>query len=220
MKTTFLSSPGFLVILFVLAGCFLLTNQAECQSIKFDLKKLPAKRTVKLSEIGVTDIQYIPLKTSPESVIQQIRKIIFGKDFFLTQNFTDISIFRYDGSFVTKIGTTGRGPNEFTAAHDVDINPETGSIYIADGWQQKFIVFNKNGKLLRTFKTPLTGALNFKLTEDGILCYYQNHMGIVENSFILIDTMGKIIKNFPNKYPWKRTIPNVVFIGREHFLSI
>ena len=126
-------------------------------------------------------------------------------------------MFRYDGSFVTKIGTIGRGPNEFTVAHDVDINPKTGSIYVADGWQKKFIVFNKNGKVLRTFKTPISAALNFKFTEDGILCYNQNHMGIVETSYILIDTLGNIVKNFPNKYPWKRTVPNVAYPGENLF---
>jgi hypothetical protein len=217
MKTTFQSSPRFWIILFFLAGSLLFTINTECQPVKVDLRKLPEKRTLKLSELGVADVQYIPLETSPECMIKSIRNVIFGKDFFLIQYFADINMFRYDGSFVTKIGTIGRGPNEFTNAHDADINPKTGSIYVADGFQQKFIVFNKSGKVIRTFKTPLTGALNFKFTDDGILCYYANHMGIVENSFILIDTLGNIIKNFPNKYPWKRTVPNVIFLGENIF---
>jgi hypothetical protein len=199
-----------------LACILLFTVRAEGQPIKVDLKKLPEKRTLKLSEIGVTDIQYIPL-ASPDCMIKSIRNMIFGKDFFLTQYFGEINMFRYDGSFITKIGTIGRGPNEFTNAHGTDINPGTGSIYVADGFQQKFLVYNKNGKVLRTFKTPLTGPLSFAFTEDGILCYYQNHMGTVENSFILIDTLGNILRNFPNRYPWKRTVPNVIYMGENIF---
>lgn len=217
MKTNFQISSGFRLFLAILTASFLFVNNAECQLVELDLKKLPEKRTLKLSEIGVTDVQYIPLETSKESVIERISEIIFGKDFFLVQNYSDIKMFRYDGSFVTKIGTIGRGPNEFTVAHDVDINPKTGSIYVADGWQHKFLVFNKSGKVLRTFKTPVTGAMNFKFSDDWILCYIQNHMGITENSYILIDTTGNILKNYPNKYPWKRTVPSVAYGGENIF---
>jgi hypothetical protein len=213
MKT----SIKFRNALLLSAGILLFTIRAESQPVRIDLKKLPEKRTVKLSEIGVTDIQYIPLETSEDCMIKSIRNVIFGKDFFLIQYFADINMFRYDGSFVTKIGTIGRGPNEFTIAHGADINPKTGSIYVADGFQQKFLVYNKNGKVLRTFKTPLTGPLSFVFTDDGILCYYHNHMGIVENSYILIDTLGSILRNFPNRYPWKRTVPNVIFLGENIF---
>lgn len=217
MKTTLKTSLRFMLIFSILISCLFFPKALIGQPFTFDLKKLPEKTSVKLSEIGATEIKYIPLQTTQQSLISRINKIIFAKDYFLTQNFAEINMFRYDGSFVTKIGTIGRGPNEFTNAHDVDINPKTGSIYIADGWQQKFLVFNKDGKVIRTFKTPLSAALNFKFTEDGILCYNQNHMGIVENSFILIDTMGKIIKNFPNKFSWKRTVPNVAFMGENIF---
>jgi len=217
MKILIQPSTRFRIALMFLAGILLFTVRAEGQPIKVDLKKLPEKRTLKLSEIGVTDIQYIPLETSAECLIKSIRNVIFGNDFFLTQYFAEINMFRYDGSFVTKIGTIGRGPNEFTIAHCTDINPGTGSIYVADGFQQKFLVYNKNGKVLRTFKTPLTGPLSFAFTDDGILCYYQNHMGTVENSYILIDTLGNILRNFPNRYPWKRTVPNVIYMGENIF---
>jgi hypothetical protein len=126
-------------------------------------------------------------------------------------------MFRHDGSFVTKIGTNGRGPNEFTVAHDVDINPADESIYLVDGWQQKFLVYSKSGEITQTFKSPLSAAISFRFTKDGILSYNQNHMGIIENSFNLFDNTGKIIKNFPNKYPWTRTVPNVAFQGENIF---
>ena len=219
MKLNPLSFLRFLLINLVLLSC-MLPEGAQCQIYTFDLKKLPDKSVVKLSEIGATDVRYVPLETSPQSLIPQIRKAIFSKSYFLTLNSTDINMFRYDGSFVTKIGTIGRGPNEFTIAHDVDINPNDESINIADGFQQKFVVFNKNGKVVRTFKTPLSSAMNFKLTEEGILCYYHNHMGIIENSFILIDTTGKTIKNYPNKYHWKRTVPNVAYLGENIFYRL
>jgi hypothetical protein len=106
----------------------------------YDLKVLPERTTLKLSDLGAIDLQYIPLETSEKSVISGIQKVIRGKNYFLTQSYNDINMFRYDGSFVTKIGVDGRGPDEFTVAHDVEINPNGETIFLLDGWQQKFLV--------------------------------------------------------------------------------
>lgn len=207
------------LIQFFLTSLLLLTVliKSESQILTFDLKKLPQQTTLKLSDLGATDIQYIPLETSEQSVIPNIRNMIISKSYILIRYFSNVNIFRHDGSFVTKIGTKGRGPNEFISAQDVDINLKNESIYLADGLQQKFLVFSKNGNFIRTFKIPHTGAVTFKYTEDGILLYYQNYMGNIENSYNLLDTAGNIIKNFPNKYPWKRTVPTLAFLGENIF---
>jgi hypothetical protein len=196
----------------------ILFKTAECQPLEIDLKRLPKKVSVNLSDLGATDIQYVPLETTETSVIPRINKIIFSKNYFLTHSYANINMFRYDGSFVTKIGNEGRGPNEFTIAHDVDINPQNESIYLVDGWLKKFLVYNKNGKFIRTFKSPLVGAVYFRITKDGILCYNQNNMANIKYSFNLIDTTGKIIKYFPNSYPWQEvTKPAVGFTNENIF---
>jgi hypothetical protein len=191
----------------------------EERLITFDLKELPPQGPLNLSDLGAVDIQYIPLETTGQGVIPGIRKIIVSKDYFLTVYFSNIFMFRHDGSFVTKIGKVGKGPDEFTVAHDVDIDKNDGSIYLAAGFQQKFFVFSPEGNLVRTFKTPLSSAMSFRLTGEGILCYYSNHMGEIENSYFLVDTTGTILRNFPNKYPWTRTVPNVFYQGENLFYN-
>jgi hypothetical protein len=196
------------------------TTEGQLQT--FDLKRLPNISTIKLSEIGAIDIEYLPLNTTPQNVIQNIHNIIFGENYFLIRENSSIkspSMYRYDGSFVTKIGTEGRGPNEFSYVNDIDINPQNESIYIANSRQSKFLVYNKNGSFIRTFRSPLTGEMKFKFTTDGILCYYNNSQGNIENSFILIDTTGKIIKTFPNKYLWKRIFPGVGYEGENLYYT-
>ena len=179
--------------------------------LTYDLNELPERTTLKLSDLGAIDIQYIPLETSEKSVISGIQKVIRGKEYFLTQSYNDINMFRYDGSFITKIGVRGRGPDEFTVAHDVEINPRDETIFLLDGWQQKFLVYSNNGEFIRTFKYPLRASVDFIFTEDGILCYNRNSMGDIETSYILIDITGQIIKSYPNKYPWIRNIPTLAF---------
>ncbi|MBE0674341.1 MAG: 6-bladed beta-propeller [Bacteroidales bacterium] len=182
----------------------------------FDLKEMPGLSNVKLSEIGAIEIKYIPLKTTSRSVISQINNIIFCNSYFLTYDYTSVNMFNYDGSFVTEVGIKGRGPNEYLGVADVDLNPENESIYIASG--EKFLVYTKNGGFLRTFKNPQkSDSKNFKFTEDGILCYYFNNFGNIEYSYILMDTTGKVIKEYPNRYPWKRKGPGVFYQGENIF---
>jgi hypothetical protein len=185
-------------------------DTAKSQLITLDIKRLPDISTVKLSDIGAIEVEYLPLETTPKIVIKEIIKINFGKNYFLIREAVagkSPSLFRNDGSFINEVGIVGRGPNEFTGINDLDINPINESIYIANGAQSKFLVFNNNGKFIRTFKSPLKGEMNFKFTEDGILCYYNNSQADIKNSFILVDTTGNIIKNFTNKYPWGKKYP-------------
>jgi len=189
----------------------------------FDLKKLPDKSIVRLSEIGATEVEYIQLKTIPQDVVSQIFNIVFSKNYILVREYSSIKspcLFQNDGSFVTRIGTLGRGSDEFTGINDIDINPKTGSIYLASGRRQqtKFLVYNINGTFIRAFEGPQAGfEMQYEFTEDGILCYYNNFFGDIENSYVLIDTTGKIIKKFPNKYPYKRIFPGVGYEGENLF---
>ena len=191
------------------------TDSTKQQIITFDLKSFPDPLKVRLSEIGATEIDYIPLETTTQNVISQINNIIFCNSYFLIYGYTSVNMFRNDGSFITEVGTKGRGPYEFVAVADLDIDPKNESIYLATG--NKFLVFDKTGKFKRTFKGPLSGRINFKCTEDGIICYYINDMGNIDNSYILIDTTGKIIKNYPNRFPWKRKGPGVFYQGENLF---
>ena len=113
-------------------------------------------------------------------------------------------MYRSNGSFVNTIGIEGRGPNEFLVAHDVDINVEDHNIYLVSAWQKKFNVYTNSGEFIRTFKMPLYAPINFRFIGDNILCYCDNLQGDIENSFVVLDTTGRIIKEFPNRYPFNR----------------
>ena len=61
----------------LLMDSLILSLPAECQSLKIDLRKLPKKEAVRLSDLGATDIQYIPLETTKQNVLPEIKKIVF-----------------------------------------------------------------------------------------------------------------------------------------------
>ena len=193
--------------LFVLS-CNNVSKMSENQITTFNLTELPKLTPLKLSDLGFIDIEYIPLETNEQSIISGTNdliggnKLIVGTGFYLVKYFKTILKFQSNGSFVARIGTLGRGPNEFLVAHDVDVDEINQNIYVLAGWQKKFFVYSDNGKLIRTFQIPFFSN-EFSFFEKEILCYSENHMGNIENSYNLIDTNGVIIKSFPNRYPFK-----------------
>jgi 6-bladed beta-propeller len=193
----------------IVISCQNSNNKDNNQLITFDLKELPEITNLKLSDLGFVDIEYIPMETNEQSMISGTNdlidgnKILAGEGVYLSKYGNTILKFQSNGSFVARIGTVGRGPNEFLVAHDVDINSHDRSIYIVSAWQKKFNVYSENGEFLRTFKMPLYAHIDFRFIDGNILCYCENHMGNIENSYTLLDTNGQVLKSFPNRYPFK-----------------
>ncbi len=195
----------FLIRILIFSLLVISCKKEENRITTFDLKKLPKITNVKLSDLGFVDVEYIPLETNEQSMISSTNdifmptKIIVGERFYLIKHFNTILKFQNNGSFVTGIGTVGRGPNEFTVAHDVKIDEINQNIFLLARWQKKFFVYSESGELIRTFQIPISPN-EFSFYEKSILCYSENHMGNIGTSYDLIDTNGRIIKSYPNKY--------------------
>jgi hypothetical protein len=204
MKPTHL----FLMILITLS-C---KSQDNNKIITFNLKELPKITSVKLSDLGFVDIEYIPLETKEQSLISRIdlvffndysiNKIIPGDGYFIIKNGERVLKFSEDGSFIASIGKIGRGPNEISQIEDVEIDKTNQNIYMVSGWQKKFCLYSPSGEFIKTFNVPFY-VREFRFFEDKILCYCGNNRGDNKSSFILIDKLGNIIKSFPNKYTFK-----------------
>ena len=197
-----------LIILLFVFSCQGANNQENNAVKTFDLNKLPEVTGIKLSDLGFVDIEYIQLESNEQCMISSLddldpgNKLVFGERNCIIQQYSTILEFKTDGKFITRIGTKGRGPNEFTAVHDVNICARNQDLYLLARWQKKFFVYAENGKLLRTFPVTFSPS-EFQFVDDKMLCYSENHMGDIQNSYTLIDTNGKVIKFFPNKYPFK-----------------
>lgn len=198
----------FLTLLTIGYGCKNIKYVNDSDIVTFDLKELPEISSLKLSDLGFDDIEYIPLETNEQCMLLGTDNLIdkyrleVGERFYIVKRFSNIWEFQTDGKFISKIGTIGRGPNEITAAHDVKINEKDQKIYLLARWQKKFFIYSENGKLIKTIQIPFLPS-EFQFTEGEILCYSENHMGDVQNSYTLIDTNGIVKKDFPNKYPFK-----------------
>lgn len=211
-----MSNQKFFIVLFIVSiGCQD-SNQISNHNLKtFSLKGLTNTSIVKLSDLGFVDIEYVPLETKENSLVHRIMDIKVDSDYYLIKYFNTILKFQKNGLFVAKIGTEGRGPEEFLVAHDVGIDSENHHIYLADGWAGNFYEYDKNGKFVKTFRSPLNTS-NFNVSKDGILCYCTNYIANIDTSYVLIDINGQIVKSFPNNYIWNYTVQRGTFVFTEN----
>lgn len=213
----------FILLIIVLSNsCKNYQNPDKSQIKRFDLPDLPKISDIKLSDLGFDEIKYIPLETSVQSVLNHFDiktvtdRFIADDSLFIIKQFNTILKFRNDGSFITRIGMEGKGPEEFMIAHDIDFSQKNHKLYLVSSWQKKFNVYSETGEYERTFDVPFYAPVQFRVDEDKILCYLENLQGNIENSFVLIDTMGKVVKSFPNKFPFVPKNKGGIGVGREN----
>ena len=202
--------PQILIIILLISYVYVVDGQDGIKT--FNLTKLSSPSTVRLSDLGFAEIDYIPLETKEQSLISKIdlvffndysiNKIVFGNGYFIIKNGSRVLKFREDGKFVAVIGKTGRGPGEINQIEDLDIDKETQNVYMVSGWQKKFYVYSPYGEYIKTFNV-LSYVREFRFFEDKILCFCGNNRGSNSNSFIMIDKSGHLIKSFPNRYQFK-----------------
>jgi hypothetical protein len=146
-----------------------------------------------LSEIA-DDIFYVPLDN--RYPISLIYKIFFTKE-AIYLNTRDVGILKFtlDGKLVTKIGSIGRGPSEYTNYLNfaVDVNKET--VYVKDR-HNRIQEYSGNGAFLKTLNIndyggtiELISIFNSKLFVFNSLPY-----GNAKYNWIILDTLGSLIK--------------------------
>lgn len=207
-----MNSRNYILTIIIIVTIYNNTIVSQNLITTYDLALLPKPSMIKLSDLGCIDIKYIPLESKDQCLITaidlvffndySINKLIPGDGYFLLKNGNNVLKFSEDGKFISSIGNIGRGPEEITNIDDLDIDKENQNIYLVSGWQKKFCIYSPNGQFIRSFSVPFY-IREFRFFENYLLCYCGNNRGDNENSFILLDKMGHIIKKFPNRYSFR-----------------
>jgi len=144
-----------------------------------------------------SEIRYIPLESTLESFMRSIRKVnIVGDNIIVLTS--DYLIFRFNsaGKFLNRIGSVGRGPDEYLVP--IHFNVLEGSDKVAileNNGGGRVHIFNFEGKCERTFKSPIlaTGLAYYKNTI--LLWVNMPLVSLTDNySLFLLDLNGKIRK--------------------------
>ena len=114
----------------------------------------------------LNEINFVPLETTAQSRLGQIRKVVTTAEHIYIMDDLDewgIAIFTRQGKFVKRI-PNGKKPEQLYRLYDIDFNTQTNELI---AYKHSFLlIFDKEGNFLR-FKYLPIGFLTMAATPDG-----------------------------------------------------
>jgi len=152
----------YLILLVCLFSCNTEKN-ADLPKYKIDIRKGLNNREQQfvLSDF-VRDVEYVRLETSQECLLSDIYELVVTSDFILISDRKRLLKFGKDGSFIQRIGRTGKGPAEHGRNIKFNVNEYTNEAYILSNRYQVNVYDLHSGLFKRDFTLPfITSRFDF-----------------------------------------------------------
>ncbi len=157
----------------------------------------------------------VKLETKPECLVGGISSLKVDGDhvFAYDSRHETLFIFNIDGRFIAKIGTKGKGPGEMVNPVGFTLNKSKKQIEILDTGTKHMLVFDYNGKYLKTNQSVWVYGFE-KLSDTNYIGYSYNGPFYADDNAIesvvlaAFSNQGRILK----KYEGIRTIPGSIQI--------
>lgn len=186
----------FPFIALILSSC----TAVDSELYEFDPRTIGDEQVI-LSDIA-SDIKYIPLDNSIQ-INRLIDIVLSSNDIILSS--ADIGLLRYDlqGKLLNRIGSIGRGPNEYTFYMHFGRDNRTGNVYNLSDRNKTIKVFSKEGHLIRDFKLddvadPISAIIFFN---SNIFIQSEMQFDYTDFEWIVCDTSGQILKTQKRHLP-------------------
>ena len=201
MKKTFITA---IVMMATLVAC-------ESPSTKLELVTINVESDYPEKELilqDFVDVEYVPLETNDEFINKGWVKAVGKNLLAIVNGGTDGDIFLYNrttGKGIRKINRKGQGGEEYTQITQIVLDEEQNEMFIVDYPRQKFMVYNLEGKFLRSFNFDENSYYSFVYPYDKAhLIVYKDcaHHGQPEKSChaIISKQDGKTIRELSLPY--------------------
>lgn len=205
-----------LILIIVLFSC---TQKKEIDNI-VDLVSITDPNVTNLSELG-SDITYIPLETNVSCLVKRIDKLIYEDGSYFLGSVNDLNrlpdglspfflpskneLYRFskNGEFICQIGRVGEAPSEYRIIKDFMYNESNNTIEIFSLNEIK--EFSLDGIWRKKKTIEYDRVVSLGSTNNQFLGFIDNTTGQNEYGFVLIDSNGKVMNKFKNKYKFTST---------------
>jgi hypothetical protein len=193
---------------YVLTALFILSSCKSPNNTVFVIDPtFITESEIVLSDIA-DEITYIPLDNSiPLGAINSNYNPKFVNNLIFKYE-TDIGIlvFSRNGKFLRKIGKIGRGPGEYIHGNDFTVDDKSGTVYVKD--RDNIIkIYSQTGDYLRSFSLQeYNGSVDIiELYNSKLLVSYNLQYNDAKNEWIILDTIGNLIKKKDRTIPLFRS---------------
>lgn len=150
-----------------------------------------------------TDIKYVELETSPESVISRVTKLQIANngDYIIFDRVSGAVLrFNSKGNFLNHIGYRGSGANEYIRPTQIEYDPYHNQVIIYDNGKKRFMLYNMEGELQNTISTPWIAATFGLVDANHLIVFMNNDEDLTKKfkgyNYKILDFDGNIIKEF------------------------
>lgn len=118
--------------------------------------KLEKPSGIKFETI-VEDYYYLPLETTPNSLIGQYRNIELYKNYIYIQDVETKLLYIFDkkGKFISSLGQRGNGPDDLLHLTTFTIDRNKKEVIVYDSFKQEFFFYTLEGNFKRRTATPI-----------------------------------------------------------------
>ena len=191
---------SFLLSIALMASCS--NRQTGSEIIRVNEAK---HMRVNLSDY-VASLEYVPLETKQECLIDRNPKFYVLDEYIVTITSQQCFLFDRSGKFIREIGRVGRGPDEYSNATWGVINEKNQTILMA-GWSKK-TEYSFNGKVTRYFpNAPNTSPATAYVSDSILVLGVRNFSGNAINQLVFTN-QEKVIDSIPNYQFFKPNDPN------------
>lgn len=186
----------FLIVLFI---CNITIAQNVNHSKVFSIPINSKVKQEKISTNGIVSaIDYVILEPTPNSLLSRIQLIVVTSKYIFPWDSHAIYQFDRSGKFIRKIGKSGKGPGEYQGVRDLVADESKGLLYILPNWTRNVLVYDFNGKYIRTINFP--GSYDKVDIVEGKYLVFQS--AVLEPSLLsteILDMNGKSIYKFNSR---------------------
>jgi hypothetical protein len=137
-------------------------------------KNLTETKSITLSNIG-KQLEYIPLETNPNCMIQSIQHISFSEDFMFIADYTKILQFDRKGKFLRQIGANGRGPGEYLEITGFCLDPKNKKMFVNQcNAGCEILEYDFNGSFIKSFNQPWRSYQFIVYDNTGFIFHFTN----------------------------------------------
>lgn len=173
------------------------------------------------SKPSFNSIKFIALETDSINLLSGDLRIKFSENnIYVADLKVHESIFRFDkmGNYLNKIGTKGKGPNEYIRLKDFTIKLDTIDILSGAGSKTYITGFKSDGTFLYKREFEII-AFSFEYFQGNYLFYTSYNKAFHPYRIYLADNLGKTIKTFlPNNNNLNLPVEENNFFGLDSIL--
>jgi hypothetical protein len=179
-------------LFFYLSSISVIHGQSNLTDIPFKIDVKENFRNIKainLSNIG-KELSYIPLETTPECLIQSIRKILFSDSYIFISEFKRLLQFDKNGKFIRQIGSAGSGPGEYLSIGDFCIDEQKKEIYIIFSSATRLLIYGFDGVFKNSINLTFRPAQIIPKDQNSLIYHLWNVPGKNDPSWIITNRQG------------------------------